>query len=55
MILDERTESDANTPRTRVAFRTRANLLSMISRIFIDFTIRIANGDSMPDKCAARL
>jgi hypothetical protein len=80
MILDERTESDAKTPRTpkalrakinadtssfcasfwtatrpRVAARTRVNPLSMTSKIFIDFTIRIANGDSMPDKCAARL
>jgi hypothetical protein len=80
MILEERTQSDAKTPRTpkalrakinadtssfcasfcnstrpRVAFGTRANLLSMTSAIFIDFTIRIANGDSMPDKCAARL
>ena len=41
--------------RPRVAFRTLADVLSMTSWISIDFTIRIANGDSMPDKCAARL
>ena len=49
--MRELLECDAPSRR----FPYTANLLSMVGRIFIDFTIRIANGDSMLDKCAARL
>ena len=50
-FLRELLDCDASSRR----FPYTANLLSMTNRIFIDFTIRIANGDSMRDKCAARL